>query len=159
MKLDADQLDAFGSPNAPPLASVGIHFRLNPALVRAVPHDVRLKLKDYFCPDVSILRIFPGEFTTIASTLNGLKGLVLQTFGAGNAPDNQPNFLDALKGASERGVVIVNVTQCPRGEVSAAYACGSALLECGVVPAGDMTPDCALVGARSWSAGWCRPGT
>jgi hypothetical protein len=76
--------------------------------------------------------------------LADLKGLVIQTFGAGNAPDNQPQLLAALREATERGCVIVNVTQCTRGFVAPHYTVGSALLEAGVTPAGDMTPEAAL---------------
>ena len=76
----------------------------------------------------------------------------MQTFGAGNAPDNQPIFLQALKDAIDKGVVVVNVTQCLRGSVEAHYAAGTALVEAGVVPAGDMTPEAAL-GKLAWLLG------
>lgn len=72
-----------------------------------------------------------------------LKGLILQTFGTGNAPDQNLDFLRALKEASDRGVVIVNITQCPMGTVESSYATGIALLEAGVVPGHDMTIEAA----------------
>jgi L-asparaginase/Glu-tRNA(Gln) amidotransferase subunit D len=70
--------------------------------------------------------------------------MVLQTFGAGNCP-NDPLLLSSLKEATDRGVVIVNVTQCLEGEVEAHYVAGSQLVDAGVVVAGDMTPEAALV--------------
>jgi L-asparaginase/Glu-tRNA(Gln) amidotransferase subunit D len=116
-----------------PVGTVGISYSMNWALIREKPYRP-LSLKAYFCQDVAILRIFPGEFTTIDKTLQSVKGLVLQTFGAGNAPEI-PAFLAQLKAASDRGVVIVNVTQCHQGEVKAHYAAGTALVEAGVLPA------------------------
>ena len=142
-KVDANNLAAFDSPNMRPLATVGISYLVNWALVRPSPYE-ELTLRNFFCDDISILRIFPGPFNTIRESMSGLKGLVLQTFGAGNAPE-RPDFLQALKEATNRGVVIVNVTQCQKGEVEAHYAVGTALLNAGVTPAGDMTPEAALV--------------
>ena len=74
-----------------------------------------------------------------------MKGIVLQTYGAGNGPDSRKEILELLRQASKRGMIIVNITQCQRGKVSAAYAAGKALEEAGVVPGGDMTPEAALM--------------
>ena len=105
----------------------------------------KLILKDYFCNDISIIRVFPGFYNeNIISSLQHVKGLILQTFGAGNAPEH-PEFLKQLKDATTNGVIVVNVTQCQKGEVEAHYAAGSSLVEAGVISAGDMTPEAALV--------------
>ena len=72
-------------------------------------------------------------------------GLILQTFGAGNGPDQDEYFLNTLKNACDRGLVVVNVTQCHRGCVEAHYATGTALSEAGVVSGLDMTCEAALV--------------
>ena len=66
--------------------------------------------------------------------------MVLETFGAGNAPQRK-DLMTALREACERGVVIVAITQCAKGSVSNAYETGRTLLEAGVVPGGDMTPE------------------
>eukprot|EP00931_Biecheleriopsis_adriatica_P117169 TRINITY_DN92708_c0_g1_i1.p1 TRINITY_DN92708_c0_g1~~TRINITY_DN92708_c0_g1_i1.p1 ORF type:complete len:630 (+),score=76.77 TRINITY_DN92708_c0_g1_i1:25-1914(+) len=142
-KVSSSQLEGFGSPNLEPLATVGIGFTVRWPLVRS-PCAGKFEVQDCFCSDVTILRIYPGKFTTLRSFLTPLKGVVMQTFGAGNAPDNDPDFLSALKEATERGCVIVNITQCIKGEVKAHYAAGTALLEAGVTPGGDMTPEAAL---------------
>lgn len=144
-KIDANNLDGFGSPNMRPLATVGIGYNINWALINP-PGYKKLVLKDYFCADISIIRVFPGFFNeTFADTLKRSKGLILQTFGAGNAPEH-PRFLELLKIAtSEHNVIIVNVTQCTKGKVEAHYAAGSSLVEAGVISAGDMTPEAALV--------------
>jgi len=66
--------------------------------------------------------------------------VVLETFGAGNAPQRK-DLMSALREACERGVVIVAITQCAKGSVSNAYETGRTLLQAGVVPGGDMTPE------------------
>ena len=72
-----------------------------------------------------------------------IRGVVLETFGAGNAPQ-RADLMDALKDACDRGVVIVAITQCSKGSVSADYETGISLLKVGVVSGGDMTPEVSL---------------
>ncbi len=69
-----------------------------------------------------------------------IKGVVLETFGAGNAPQ-RADVMEALKEACDRGVVVVAITQCSKGSVSDAYETGRTLLQAGVIPGGDMTPE------------------
>ena len=74
-----------------------------------------------------------------------LEGLVLGTYGSGNAPNNHPVFLKTLRDATQRGILILNVTQCLKGRVHMqSYATGHALLEAGVISGHDMTPEAAL---------------
>lgn len=73
-----------------------------------------------------------------------IEGVVLQSYGAGNAPSNRKDILDEFRKASDRGVIIVNITQCLTGQVSAAYETGNALLEAGVISGSDMTPEACL---------------
>jgi 60kDa lysophospholipase len=68
------------------------------------------------------------------------RGIVLETFGAGNA-SQRPDLLAALKEACDRGVVIVAISQCPKGSISGDYDTGRTLIQAGVVPGGDMTPE------------------
>ena len=75
-----------------------------------------------------------------------VQGVVLETFGAGNAPQ-RPDLMASLKEATDRGVVIVSITQCAKGSVSDAYSTGRTLLQAGVIPGADMTPEvCYTVG-------------
>jgi lysophospholipase len=88
------------------------------------------------------LRLFPG---IPASAVRGFlaaptQGVVLETFGAGNAPQ-RADLMRAIKEACDRGVVIVAISQCAKGTVSDAYETGRALLDAGVVPGADMTPE------------------
>lgn len=95
---------------------------------------------------VACLRLFPGitDDTIRAFLAPPIAGVVLETYGSGNAPNNREGLLQILKEACDRGVVIVNCTQCKKGLVTEAYQTGKALLKVGVVPGADMTPECAL---------------
>ena len=128
------------------LATVGIGIALNWQEVRHPPVQP-LRLHSKFTQRVTILRIFPGLYTTLENALAPpLEGLVLQTFGAGNGPDKDKHFLATIKAACDRGLVVVNISQCQRGRVEAnAYATGTALSEAGVVSGLDMTCEAALV--------------
>jgi lysophospholipase len=94
------------------------------------------------CPNVATLRLFPGisASTIKAFFMPPVKGVVLETFGAGNAPQ-RADLMQALKEACDRGVVVVAITQCVKGNVSDAYETGRTLLQVGIVPGGDMTPE------------------
>jgi lysophospholipase len=101
-------------------------------------------------PPSATLRLFPGitAATFQAFLAPPVQGVVLETFGAGNAPQRK-DLMSALREACERGVVIVAITQCAKGAVSNAYDTGRTLLEAGVIPGGDMTPEvCHLSLAR-----------
>ncbi|CAN7950489.1 unnamed protein product [Ixodes pacificus] len=73
-----------------------------------------------------------------------VQGVVLQTYGAGNAPTARLDIMDEIRSANERGVLLLNCSQCPQGAVDPAYETGNALLEAGVIPGSDMTPEAAL---------------
>lgn len=79
-----------------------------------------------------------------------IRGVVLETFGAGNAPQ-RADVMEALKEACDHGVVVVAISQCAKGSVSDAYETGRSLLQAGVVPGSDMTPEVYLSAALSRS--------
>lgn len=145
-KSNLSDFEAFESPNMKPLAHIGINIEVDwSAIWRS--HEVKpFKASKHMDPNVACLRLFPGitEATVRAVLAPSVKGVVLETFGAGNAPDNRPDLLDALKAACDAGVVIVNISQCRTGIVSDIYATGKALSNAGVVPGMDMTTECAL---------------
>ena len=147
VKVNALGFDAFDSPNFPPLANVGVEIQLNRNLIRAQSEKNLSAPPNELNATVASLRLFPGisaEF--LRNVLKPpLQGLVLEAYGTGNAPNNDRAFLDALAEAAQRGVVIVDCTQCLRGAVKLnAYATGAALLDVGVVSGADMTPIAAL---------------
>ena len=147
-KWNASGFDAFDSPNFPPLGKTGIHIDIR--------HDLLLKPEKENGPvivhrlhdsPVAVLRLFPGISADVVKNLLAppIKGLVLETYGVGNAPDNDPKLMAVLKEATDRGVVVVNCTQCLKGRVlMGTYATGTGLLEAGVISGFDMTPEAAL---------------
>ena len=145
-KVDSQSMKAFDSPNYPPLAEVGTHIRLNDDLLRKMPRG-DLKMRAFRNPVIASTRLFPG---ISASVLEGIlsqnvKGLILGTYGAGNAPSDNKDLLHVIREASDAGVVIVNVTQCRKGSVyMESYATGNVLSDCGVISGYDMTHEAAL---------------
>lgn len=146
-KYNADNFNAFRSYNYPPLATAGIHIKYEQAQVY---HPVaRRPLKPHYLLDrnIAILKIFPGISPSIVeSILNipDLKGVVMETFGSGNAPCYDW-FLKMLKDAVERDIVIVNVTQCCVGSVEMhRYETGHKLMEAGVISGYDSTTESAV---------------
>ncbi|KAI5121020.1 hypothetical protein M0805_005966 [Coniferiporia weirii] len=148
-KISSYDLDAFNSPNFPPLVNVGIDITVNWTSVLRQSSLRRFKAHKNMNSHVVALRLFPGisSDTVRAFMMPPVRGVVLETFGAGNAPQRS-DLMKALQEASIRGVVIVAITQCSKGTVSDAYEAGRTLLNAGVVPGGDMTPECALTKLR-----------
>ncbi|TFK42356.1 asparaginase-domain-containing protein [Crucibulum laeve] len=144
-KLSSYDLSAFNSPNFPPLVNVGIDINVNWNDVIRQTSLRRFRAHKYMSPHVATLRLFPGitDATIKAFFMPPMRGVVLETFGAGNAPQ-RADMMKALKEACDRGMVVVAISQCAKGTVSDAYETGRTLLQAGVVPGCDMTPECAL---------------
>lgn len=146
-KVSADGFAAFDSPNFPPLGTVGIDIEVNWSLVRKGGRQRKLKVQEFAAPVVSALRLFPGISPALIRNvlLPPLQGLVLEAYGVGNGPDQNPDFIAAMEEATERGVVVVDCTQCLEGTVNLEeYAAGSALAGAGVISGFDMTAEAAL---------------
>lgn len=147
-KLATAQFDAFESPNALPLAELGIDIHLHRDRLWPATGPRRFAVPTFDDEAVAVLALHPGMSGAAVDALlapPGVRGLVLLSYGAGNVPANQRGFMAALERAAARGVVLVNVTQCLHGSVQqGAYATGSALGALGAVPAGDMTPEAAF---------------
>ncbi|WMN60092.1 asparaginase [Pseudoalteromonas xiamenensis] len=144
-KAHADGFDAFASPNLPPLAQSGINIQLIEG--RLSPYvDQALRVTPITPQPIGVLYLYPGISVEMIKTLlnSDIKALILLSFGVGNAPQD-PDFLTALKNACDRGIVIVNLTQCIKGQVNmGGYATGNALLNCGVISGYDMTVEACL---------------
>ncbi|XP_069063361.1 60 kDa lysophospholipase [Pleurodeles waltl] len=145
-KVDTSSFKAFSSPNLPPLANAEVDITINWENVWRANTIKKFSVQTDMNRNVGLLRIFPGITTeTVKAFLQPpMEGIVLETYGAGNAPDNRLDLLQALKDATDRGVLIVNCTQCLLGCVSQSYATGKVLTDAGVIPGGDMTPEAAL---------------
>lgn len=145
-KYSTENFDAFDSPNYDELAEIGIHIIYNyQKLYR--PRESQLIVKKEFDNRVGILKLFPGiNQAFIQSILNspGIKGLILETYGSGNAPKD-PWLIEAFRAAIERGLIILNITQCSKGFVEQGlYDTSAALQRIGVIGGADMTTEAAL---------------
>jgi L-asparaginase len=147
-KVNADGFDAFASPNFPSLGTVGIDIEINWPLILSSPNAKEtLAVQALSESMVGTLRLFPGIPAQVVSHIlqPPLKGLVLEAYGVGNGPTENQEFIAALKEATDRGVVIVDCTQCLKGTVNLeGYATGSALAKAGVISGFDMTTEAAL---------------
>ena len=147
-KFSAEEFGAFRSENYSALAEVGVSIHYNkPYILRPEKETKELSVCTRFDPNVVIIKVFPGlaEKTLRAMLgIEGIKGVVLETYGSGNAPTAQW-FLDALRETIGRGVVVVNVTQCPSGSVDMElYETGMRMQQVGVVSGSDMTTEAAV---------------
>lgn len=147
VKVNATGFDAFDSPNYPPLGKIGIDIQIDWSTVRPALVE-RLNMPPAeLQATVGALRLFPGISAQLLDNVlqTPLQGLVLEAYGTGNAPDRDTTLLETFARATERGIVIVDCTQCLRGTVNLnAYATGAALLQAGVISGADMTPIAAL---------------
>lgn len=145
-KVESMHFDAFRSENFPTLAKAGVKIDYNLSAIRK-PEKSSLRLLTTFCSDVSVLKLFPGiESRTVEAILQtkGLKALILETYGSGNAPSS-PWFIDTLTKAIKNGILILNISQCPGGMVvQGKYETSKFLAEIGVISGGDMTLEAAV---------------
>ena len=147
IKAHADHFKAFESPNFPPLGRVGVDIKVNWDLVIQPSPRVQMLYLTIHHPVIASLRLFPGINAEVLSHIlqPPLKGLVLETYGVGNAPSNNKELLEALRRGNESGVVIVNITQCFSGTVNqGGYETSNGLARAGVISGYDMTCEAAL---------------
>ena len=147
-KRSADNFDAFRSNNYPELAKIGLDITFNrEALWRNPSDDIPLDVRYEMDTNVVYLDLFPGiQEQTVRHILNtpGLKAVVLKTFGAGNGPGERW-FSEAIRDAVNKGIIVLNITQCPNGEVDPyRYMSGLELAQTGVVPGHDLTSEAAI---------------
>ncbi len=147
-KISAHQLAAFDSPNYPDLADIGIQMMVYPERllnVNAEPSNTLIwqPLHPHFLTN---FRLFPGFSNQILGYIlnQPVEGVILESYGVGNAQNNDPQFLEILKHATDRGIIIVNCSQCYRGMVNMdSYATGQTLLNAGLISGFDMTTEAA----------------
>ncbi len=145
-KSKADELDAFDSPNYPYLGEIGIKIDIHQSDLLVKPSQNNFQLNTYNDHAVAIIKIYPGISSTLIQAMlqTPIKAAVIETYGVGNAPDQDPLFLNALRQANDQGIVICNVTQCLEGRVdSQGYATGVKLAQQGVISGYDMTTEAA----------------
>jgi L-asparaginase len=146
-KKNAELFNAFGSYNYPPLATAGVHIRYNRLVIHYDKDLVPLILHRLLDTNLAILKLFPGiteNYVKAVFNTPGLRAVILESFGAGNAP-SYDWLIRELKAAAEKDIVIVNVTQCNSGSVEMGrYKTSIHLLEAGVVSGYDITTESAV---------------
>jgi len=145
-KYNAENFNAFLSGNYPPLAEVGVHIRYRTDQILK-PNSHKLIVHKKLDNSVLILKLFPGIAEIVvknALNIAGLKGVILETYGAGNAPTDDW-FIDALSQAIDKGILIYNVTQCKGGAVDMGkYETSMKLSQIGVIGGADITTESAI---------------
>lgn len=145
-KYKSSKFDAFQSPNYPPLADTGVHIEFSHEDLLPVPKK-KLKVHHGFETNIALIKIYPGLHIDILDSMLrtiGLKAAIIETYGSGNAPTH-PDFIRVLKDAIDRGVILLNVSQCSGGTVEQGkYETSLHLKEIGVISGKDMTTEAAL---------------
>ncbi len=146
-KKNAEHFSAFESSNYPSLAKAGVHIFYRTQLIHREPEDTRLQVVTACDDRVAVLRLFPGIRQDVVHSIlstPSLRGVVLQTYGSGNAPSAEWLY-NELVGATSRGVVVVNKTQCSTGSVEMGrYEASINLLKAGVLSGYDITTEALL---------------
>ena len=144
VKVNADNFDAFKSPNYPILAQAGVKIKYQKQYLNKGSNK-KLKLFSEISNDVAILKTFPSiNKNFVKSVLNSSKGIILESFGSGNAT-TEKWFLEELESAINNGKIIINISQCLSGSVRQGdYHTSILLKKIGVISGGDMTTEAAL---------------
>lgn len=146
IKYSASDMRAFKSPNYPVLANGEISISYNESALLK-PHKKPFHLQTFDDVPIGVIRVFPGiKFDLFESVLTGnLKGVVIETFGSGNVPDDNGSLIKLLNKAKEKGIIIVVCSQCSKGSVDMlAYEAGSGLRKAGAISGKDMTSETAV---------------
>ncbi len=146
MKYSADDLIAFESPNYPPLAEIGIDIRYNDAALMP-PCGGRVVLQRLKNIPIGVIKVFPGiQFDLFGAIMTEkLRGIVIETFGAGNIPGNGDALLPLIRKAAANGTILIVCSQCPHGTVAlGTYEASAALKAAGAVSGYDITTEAAV---------------
>ncbi|WP_276168079.1 asparaginase [Zobellia alginiliquefaciens] len=146
-KINAEHFQAFASLNYPELIESGVFLNVNEESLLPYVKRKKFKVHKYMDTNVAILKLFPGIGPAVLEgvvNIPGLRGVILETYGAGNAP-NEPWVIDILKKAKENNIHIINVTQCSGGSVSMGrYETSKQLEELQVINGKDITTEAAI---------------
>lgn len=146
-KINAEHFEAFQSLNYPPLAESGVHLKIYKENLLPRSRSKRLRVHTMMDPNVGVLKLFPGITEAFFKSVlqgDGVKALIMETYGAGNAP-TYDWFTKHLKEAIRRGVIIVNVTQCSGGSViMGQYETSQHLKKLQIINGKDITTEAAI---------------
>lgn len=146
-KANAERFNAFASPNYHKMAKVGVSITYNDNFIQHKEKQPLIVHTDLDA-NIALLKLYPGISTSLVSSvlsMPGLRGVVMETFGAGNAPSSE-EFLSLIKSASDNGIVILSVSQCKDGGAvkMGLYGASVGLDKGGVVSGADMTTEAAI---------------
>lgn len=146
-KINAEHFEAFSSPNFPQLAQSGVHLKFHKRLLLKNSKNEALVVRKKFDNNIAVLKLFPGITENVVKSvlaIPSLRGLVLETYGSGNAP-SEKWFVKLLKEATNKGLHIVNVTQCAGGNViMGQYETSVQLEKIGIISGNDITTESAI---------------
>lgn len=146
-KESADGFNAFNSFNYPHLCEAGVEFQFNPHYILKPDYSKPMIPHMSMDPNVVVFSLFPGIQENVVRHMfeaPELRGIVMRSFGSGNAPQ-KPWLMRLLKDATQRGVTVVNISQCVAGFVKMGrYDTGFQLQDAGVVSGGDSTVESAI---------------
>ena len=146
-KINAEHFQAFASFNYPELLESGVHLKVNRQYLLQPNSKKTLQVHKDMCTEIALIKLYPGISDKILQSVfntPNLKGVIIETFGAGNTPTNK-SFLNILRSAIEKGISIINVTQCSGGSVLLGkYESSVELKKIGVITGKDITTEAAL---------------
>ena len=144
-KIDAASFAAFASPNFPALGKIGTDVRIRRELLRSLP-EKNLLIHKINPVVIHTVKIFPGISLEVLQYFleTPLQALILETYGAGTAPQNK-KFIEVIKQLAEKNILIMNCSQCSHAKVKMQdYAASHLLQTAGVISGGDMTVEAAI---------------
>lgn len=146
-KINAEHFQAFSSLNYAPLVESGVHLSVNDSALWKPNRRRKMKLHKGLDDRIALVKIFPGINRSLLEHIfakEDLKGIILETYGSGNAP-TEDWFVELIKNTISRGIVVVNVTQCIGGSVAMGqYETSTQLKKAGVISGKDITTEAAV---------------
>lgn len=147
-KISAEHFQAFSSPNYPELVTSGVHLSISEEFLYKPMHPTKkFSAHKELDTNVAIIKLFPGISIDILESISNtktLKGLILETYGSGNATTEQW-FIDWLRKTIAKGLIVINVTQCAGGSVKMGqYETSAKMKELGVISGRDITTEAAI---------------
>lgn len=145
-KVDNSSFESFESPNCSYLIKCGIGYKVKWDIIRHSYHSGRFSIQKELSSNISVLHFFPIISLEVVKSAvqEPTKAVIILSYGAGNVPSNRADIIEVLKSAVDRGVVILNITQCKKGGTSANYQSGKILADIGVIFGSDMTLESAV---------------
>jgi L-asparaginase len=145
-KVNAEHFNAFQSANYPYLAKAGVDLVYNREFIMYPERQDPLVVHRKFSDQLTIIKLFPGinrKYMDAVFAIDNLRAVILETYGSGNAPSEEW-FIKRIRQAVEKGIILLDVTQCSRGSVELGlHHTSRTLLEAGVVSGYDITTEAA----------------